>query len=100
MDCHIPYHCPCVRSSTYDWTAAISGASTAISLHINSVFISGQGCLGKTNKSGLVKRLGVVEISPKSADTVIVVFDKSFETTKEIDGQVKLSMTLRSHSSA
>ena len=34
-------------------------------------------CLGKTNKSGLVKRLCVVEISPKSADTIIVVFDTS-----------------------
>ena len=34
--------------------------------------IDGQGCLRKCNKYGLVKRIGVVAISPKSADTIIV----------------------------
>ena len=40
--------------------------------------IDGHGCLRKANKSGLVKRLGVVEISPKSADTVIVDVSQLF----------------------
>ena len=34
----------------------------------------GQGCLHK----GLVKRIGVVEISPKSADTIIIDVSKLF----------------------
>ena len=43
--------------------------------------IDGHGCLRKANKSGLVKRLGVVEISPKSADTVIVDVSQLFYHT-------------------
>ncbi|MCG7883058.1 MAG: hypothetical protein JAY96_15870 [Candidatus Thiodiazotropha endolucinida] len=40
--------------------------------------IDGQGCLRKGNKSGLVKRLGVVDIYPKSADTLIVDVSQLF----------------------
>ena len=40
--------------------------------------IDGQGCLRKGNKSGLVKRLGVVVTSPKSADTIIVDVSQLF----------------------
>lgn len=40
--------------------------------------IDAQGCLRKGNKSGLVKRLGVVDISPSHADTVIVDVSQLF----------------------
>ena len=40
--------------------------------------IDGQGCLRKGNKSSLVKRLGVVDISPKPADTLIVDVSQLF----------------------
>ena len=40
--------------------------------------IDGQGCLCKGNKSGLVKRLGAVATSPKSADTIIVDVSQLF----------------------
>ena len=40
--------------------------------------IDGQGCLRKGNKSSLVKRLGVVDISPKPADTLIADVSQLF----------------------
>ena len=40
--------------------------------------IDGQGCLRKGTKSSLVKRVGVVDISPKSADTIIVNVSQLF----------------------
>ena len=40
--------------------------------------IDEQECLRKGNKSGLVKRLGVVDIYPKSADTLIVDVSQLF----------------------
>ena len=40
--------------------------------------IDGQGCLRKGTKSSLVKRVGVVDISPKSADTIIVDVSQLF----------------------
>ena len=45
---------------------------------VPAALIDENGCLRKGNKSGLVKRLGVVEISPKSADTVIVDVSQLF----------------------
>ena len=38
----------------------------------------GQGCLHKGNKFVLVKRIGVVDISPKSADTIIFEVSQLF----------------------
>ena len=40
--------------------------------------IDGQGCLRKSSKSDLVKRLGVIDISAKSADTIIVDVSQLF----------------------
>ena len=40
--------------------------------------IDGQGCLCKSSKSDLVKRLGVIDISAKSADTIIVDVSQLF----------------------
>ena len=45
---------------------------------VTQALFDGQGCHRKGNKSGLVKRLGVVDISPKSADTIIVDVSQLF----------------------
>ena len=38
-------------------------------------------CLGKANKSGLVKCLGVLEVSPTAPDTIVVDVSQLFYLT-------------------